>query len=70
MTKQTVENFLANGGNIQHVHYKTFGEVSAVPTPGMRGLINTHKMNVYVGRKAGIASGKARRVKSLQNNNR
>ena len=51
MTRQTVEQFLANGGQIQHVTYKTFSDIAPMPTFGMRQLINKHKMSVYVGRK-------------------
>ena len=51
MIKQTVADFVAKGGTIQHVTYKSFSEIGNAPVFGMRQLINKHKMSVYVGRK-------------------
>jgi hypothetical protein len=63
--KQSIEEYLANGGAIQRIHYKTFEQVSQVPSPaGMRGVINDGRTTAYHARLAGIASGAARRLKS------
>jgi hypothetical protein len=47
MTKQTIADFLANGGNIQKITYKDFNQTGDAPSYGMRELIAKQKMTFY-----------------------
>ena len=41
--KETVEQFLASGGQIQHIQRKTLDDIKKeMPSLGLKGLVNKH----------------------------
>jgi hypothetical protein len=63
MKRESLPEFLARGGAIKKVYYRTIDEV-VVPAPGgMRKVINNGRQLAYNARQAGIASGAARRAR-------
>jgi len=65
MRRESLEEFLTRGGNIEKVYYKTFDEVEM--TKGdLKAIGYAWKKHVHLAKEAGIKSGEARRAKAAQ----
>ena len=66
--RESIEEFLARGGSVQKIYYKSFAEVAAMKKGDLKAISYQWKRSVHMAKQAGKASGAARRAKAAARN--